>query len=91
MVLNDGFDGGDFNIHDRKPPFPVSFRVPSRPGQLVCFCSEAMHSVGVVTAGMRHVLFTFLTCDKEASAQGGVNNPPANWDGTKENLTAGHN
>ena len=86
IVLNDDFEGGIFNIHDRSPPFEVTTKIKPQRGQLVCWCAEDMHSVELVTQGIRHGWFSFLTCDASAAAQGGSNEPSKDWDGTKEDL-----
>jgi len=76
IVLNDGFEGGEFNLHTTKNEeewnlkgFPIIGSVKGKAGRLALFLSQTMHSVSEVTSGNRDVFFVWCTCDVNAEYQ----------------------
>jgi len=76
IVLNDGFEGGEFNLHTTKNEkewnlkgFPIIGSVKGKAGRLALFLSQTMHSVSEVTSGNRDVFFVWCTCDVDAEYQ----------------------
>lgn len=76
IVLNDDFEGGDFNLHTTKnmdewnlKGFPIIGSVKGKAGRLALFLSSSMHSVSEVVSGNRDVFFVWCTCDKDAEYQ----------------------
>jgi len=76
IVLNEGFGGGEFNLHTTKnvdewnlQGFPIIGTVKPKAGRLALFLSNTMHSVGEVVSGNRDVFFVWCTCDVDAEYQ----------------------
>lgn len=76
IVLNDGFEGGEFNLHTTKnvkdrtlEGFPIIGSVKGRAGRLSLFLSQSMNSVSEVKSGVRDVLHVWMTCDVDAEYQ----------------------
>jgi len=76
IVLNDDFEGGDFNLHTTKNEkewnlkgFPIIGSVKGKPRRLALFLSNSMHSVSEVVSGNRDVFFVWCTCDINAEYQ----------------------
>jgi len=76
IVLNDDFEGGDFNLHTTKnlkewnlKGFPIIGSVKGKPRRLALFLSNSMHSVSEVVSGNRDVFFVWCTCDINAEYQ----------------------
>jgi len=76
IVLNDGFQGGEFNLHTTKNErklnlegFPIIGTVKGKAGRLSLFLSQTVHSVNEVVSGTRDVFFLWYTCDVDAEYQ----------------------
>jgi len=76
IILNDGFEGGDLNLHTTKnvndrtlKGFPIIGSVKGKAGRLLMFLAQSMNSVSEITSGTRDTLFVWLTCDVEAEYQ----------------------
>jgi len=76
IALNDGFEGGEFNLHTTKnlddrtlEGFPIIGTVTMRAGRLLLFLSQSVNSVSEVTSGTRDTLFVWMTCDTDAEYQ----------------------
>jgi len=76
IVLNDGFEGGEFNLHTTKnvkdrtlEGFPIIGSVKGRAGRLLLFLSRSMNSVSEVKSGVRDAMYVWMTCDVDAEYQ----------------------
>jgi len=76
IALNDGFEGGEFNLHTTKnvhertlEGFPIIGTVTGRAGRLLLFQAQSINSVSEVKSGVRDTLLVWMTCDIDAEYQ----------------------
>ncbi len=62
LVLNDGFEGGDFQINTSGDDAP--FTLPMPKGRMIAFPSFMLHRVTPVTKGWRHSLVIWVVGPK---------------------------